>query len=132
MDRIVAGYIPTGDDRCRFDYNRLEEEVKKLVEDRLGDANFAMHVTEQNLPSTVPSQCHTFVVTTLADNITAPPVLFRSYSVERDPTTKCAIWQAARATSAAPTFFKPISIDSPHPPITYVDGGLRNNNPSWR
>ena len=36
------------------------------------------------------------------------------------------IWQAARATAAAPTYFKPIKIDDG----TYYDGGPRVNNPS--
>lgn len=39
----------------------------------------------------------------------------------------CAIWQACRATSAAPIFFPPIEIGKP--PVAYVDGGLGYNNP---
>lgn len=39
----------------------------------------------------------------------------------------CAIWQACRATSAAPTFFPPIEIG--RPPVAFVDGGLGYNNP---
>lgn len=37
------------------------------------------------------------------------------------------IWQAGRASSAAPTFFKTIKIDG----HTYMDGGLDVNNPTW-
>jgi len=39
----------------------------------------------------------------------------------------CPIWQACRATSAAPTFFPPMVIG--RPPTAYVDGGLGYNNP---
>jgi hypothetical protein len=39
----------------------------------------------------------------------------------------CKIWEAARATSAASTFFDPIEI-GPHKEV-YVDGGLGYNNP---
>jgi predicted acylesterase/phospholipase RssA len=39
----------------------------------------------------------------------------------------CSIWQAARATSAAPLFFDPITFGVP--PKTYGDGGLHYNNP---
>lgn len=39
----------------------------------------------------------------------------------------CAIWQACRATTAAPTFFPPVLIGDP--PIEYVDGALGRNNP---
>lgn len=53
-------------------------------------------------------------------------VLFRSYqSVESH--SGCKIWEAARATSAAPTFFKPIEIGRKQP---FIDGGMGCNNPS--
>jgi len=39
----------------------------------------------------------------------------------------CKIWQAARATSAAPTFFKRIKIGRKQ---EYIDGGMGCNNPS--
>jgi len=54
------------------------------------------------------------------------PVLFRTYE-SREPHSNCKIWEAARATSAAPTFFKSIEIGQAQP---YIDGGLGRNNPS--
>jgi len=54
------------------------------------------------------------------------PVLFRSYE-SRETHSNCKIWEAARATSAAPTFFKHIEIGRAQP---YIDGGLGRNNPS--
>jgi len=54
------------------------------------------------------------------------PVLFRSYE-SREPHSSCKIWEAARATSATPTFFKHIEIGRAQP---YIDGGLGRNNPS--
>jgi len=55
------------------------------------------------------------------------PMLFRSYeSQETHP--ECKIWEAARATSAAPTFFKRIEIGRAQP---FIDGGVGRNNPSW-
>ena len=69
------------------------------------------------------------------------PYLFRTYKnlhKNRDPTRKALdrnpalahdipIWQVARATSAAPTYFKPAEIDN----LKYLDGGFGNtNNPS--
>src|ERR1035441_1436357 len=54
-------------------------------------------------------------------------VLFRNYPAPWDYIDECAIWQACRATSAAPTFFPPIYIGNP--PMAYVDGGLGHNNP---
>ena len=54
------------------------------------------------------------------------PVLFRSY---QSPGTdsSCKVWEAARATSAVPFFFKPIVLGNKHP---LIDGGLGCNNPS--
>jgi Patatin-like phospholipase len=122
-DQLLAGEIPVGDDQCRFDFNVLENKLKELIMDRLGDEDWPMF--EGIAPS---GGCHTFVVARYAQNVGAPPVLFRSYSVEGDTRTKCAIWQAIRATTAMPTFLKPIYID--RPPIAYVDGGVGSNNPS--
>jgi Patatin-like phospholipase len=72
----------------------------------------------------------TFVVATKGLRAEGPPTLFRSYQCEGHNASECAIWEAARATSAAPTFFKPIKIAVPPPGATYVDGGLAHNNPS--
>ena len=44
-----------------------------------------------------------------------------------DLTVNSTVSQAARATSAAATYFPPVSIDS----RTFSDGGYRHNNPSW-
>ena len=54
------------------------------------------------------------------------PVLFRTYP-SRETHSGCKIWEAARATSAAPTFFKFIEIGRGQP---FIDGGLGRNNPS--
>lgn len=54
------------------------------------------------------------------------PHLFRTYK-SHETHLDCKIWQAARATSAAPTFFKRIEIGRGQP---FVDGGLGVNNPS--
>jgi hypothetical protein len=57
------------------------------------------------------------------------PRLFRTYSVDKYESFDCAIWEAARATSAAPTFFKRIFIGIPPMSEPFVDAGLGCNNP---
>jgi predicted acylesterase/phospholipase RssA len=52
--------------------------------------------------------------------------IFRSYDTPTEPASKATIVQAARATSAAPTFFKEQVIDG----VKYIDGGIGNNNPA--
>ncbi|KAF2827014.1 hypothetical protein CC86DRAFT_416800 [Ophiobolus disseminans] len=74
------------------------------------------------------------------------PTIFTNYirAVEVDPNgtdlseydyemanvdpMELAPWEAARATSAAPTYFP--SYSRQHSPA-YLDGGLRHNNPAW-
>lgn len=60
---------------------------------------------------------------------TSAPAVIRSYRSRRPDTLsdKVKIWEAARATSAASTFFDPVEIG----PFkqTYVDGALGWNNP---
>jgi predicted acylesterase/phospholipase RssA len=57
------------------------------------------------------------------------PVLFRTYTTAKAVDTlgisNCTIWQAGRATSAAPTFFDPIEIGNQ----LFVDGATGRNNP---
>jgi len=50
----------------------------------------------------------------------------RSYKSKYDPGLPFTVWQAARATSAAPSFFDPLSVKDI---TTLRDGSLRNNNP---
>jgi patatin-like phospholipase/acyl hydrolase len=55
------------------------------------------------------------------------PVMFRSYinPLEQSTLPSIKIWQAARATSAAPMYFEPLQVNG----NTFMDGGLQANNP---
>lgn len=57
------------------------------------------------------------------------PVFLRSYknpnNMEDSALVNMKLWQAARATSAAPAYFKPLQVNG----YTLVDGGLGANNP---
>jgi len=58
------------------------------------------------------------------------PRRFRSYKVRENPEINCTIWEAARATTAAPTFFKRISIAEPGQIAEdFLDAGIKCNNP---
>jgi hypothetical protein len=68
------------------------------------------------------------------------PYLFRSYAhldsgyvdpLERNPgpPQDCSIWEACRATTAAPTFFKPIEIKGQNG--KFLDGAQVAQNPNW-
>jgi hypothetical protein len=56
--------------------------------------------------------------------------LFRTYKIDgSNEYSDVTIWQAARATSAAPTFFKRIYIGPEGAKEEFLDGGLGSNNP---
>lgn len=57
--------------------------------------------------------------------------LLRSYNgYSAGDYTEATIWQAARATSAAPTFFKPLMMGPPGMEEKFVDGAVGYNNPT--
>lgn len=58
----------------------------------------------------------------------APPLRLRSYKTDLEPLSypDIKIWEAARATSAAPHYFVPMVINGDK----LVDGGLKANNPA--
>src|SRR5580704_2986380 len=65
-----------------------------------------------------------------AANLTAAiPRVFRTYRVSKNESFDCTIWEAARATMAAPTFFKAIDIGYPGLKERFIDGGYGRNNP---
>jgi predicted acylesterase/phospholipase RssA len=60
--------------------------------------------------------------------------LFRSYKVFDVGTyqEEMKVWQAGRATSAAPTFFKRLKMGDKNAEEQFLDGGLGSNNPSMK
>ena len=57
--------------------------------------------------------------------------LFRTYNIE-GPNDNIKIWEAARATSAAPMIFKRICIGPTGAEEEFLDGGMGCNNPVLR
>src|SRR5579862_2479706 len=123
-DHTIFGVLPTGEKRCHFDSAILERVIQGLIEKKLKDKNASMAETNND------KICRTFIVATSAAVAEGPPILFRSYNTHENNAAKCAIWKAARATSATPSFFDPVFINIPAPGAWYVDGGLRYNNPA--
>ncbi|KAK4167469.1 acyl transferase/acyl hydrolase/lysophospholipase, partial [Cladorrhinum sp. PSN259] len=68
----------------------------------------------------------TIVLAITKVNVNAGPTLFKTYDVE--PAWKdCTIWEVARATSAATTFFGPIKTGRDN--IAFIDAAFGYNNP---
>ncbi|NOK64444.1 MAG: patatin [Chloroflexi bacterium AL-W] len=60
------------------------------------------------------------------------PFFFKSERAQRDESYNFPMWQVARATTAAPTYFEPLSIEMENDQDYYalIDGGVFANNPA--
>ncbi|KAG5633852.1 hypothetical protein H0H81_004807 [Sphagnurus paluster] len=106
-----------------FKASVLERAIKEIVGRHCdGDPEARMKVDR---PST---KCKAFVCAMPGANLGAPRI-FRSYDVKENQSYNCTIWEAARATSAAPTFFKRIEVGEEGLKEPFVDAGLGCNNP---
>lgn len=105
-----------------FKAKTLEAKIKELVKDKnLGD-----HMLDT---SNDMRRAKSFVCAMPANNM-AHPRRFRTYQVRENASPNCFIWEASRATTAAPTFFKRISIgEEGRAKEDFIDGGIRCNNP---
>jgi hypothetical protein len=120
-----------------FKASNLEKAIKGVVERKLGSAEEKMFETEG---------CKTYDLSTFfkviqltgavrfvcavpARHITKEPRLLRTWSADKNPGYNCTIWEAGRATSAAPRFFKRIRIGDPGLQEEFIDAGMGCNNP---
>jgi patatin-like phospholipase/acyl hydrolase len=112
-----------------FDASRLEEAVQRIVESTTDDKNAPL------LDPLDEKGCKVAVFTLNQYNVNpAEPEILRSYSVKGiapDVTNPWTIWEAARATSAATTFFKPLTRGQSYRAVKWYDAGLIYNNPAY-
>ncbi|KAF5360891.1 hypothetical protein D9756_004636 [Leucocoprinus leucothites] len=132
---IMLGRLRMTIDQCIEAYEHLAAQIfgasmackvedvmhTEIVKQYTGDEEALMSDTSEN-------PCRVFVVATRADNISNRIAThLRTYTnpnVEKS-FSDYKIWEAARATSAAPTYFPRIKLGD----YEYVDGGLGFNNP---
>ncbi|KAG8527342.1 uncharacterized protein KY384_007494 [Bacidia gigantensis] len=109
-----------------FRASTLEIKIKEVVAGQeLGE--YMLNEAGSDLAATGK----VFVCAVPNDNMSHPR-LFRSYKVRENTSANCKIWEAARATTAAPTFFKPARIFDGDGASSedFLDGGLLYNNPA--
>ncbi|KAJ7440029.1 FabD/lysophospholipase-like protein [Mycena latifolia] len=114
----------------KFKASQLEAAIQKIVKE-----NSASQDPEEPMkdPLGRDAICRTpsFVCAQSAHAMRGNiPVLFRTYDSPHERTATCTIWEAARATSAAPTFFKRIEIGPTSRAEAFLDGGLGRNIPT--
>ncbi|KAI7270227.1 general substrate transporter [Hortaea werneckii] len=109
----------------RYDSKELEKAIKEVI------TGTGLH-RDALLRHNPTPKCRCFVVALSEQARTITH--FTNYKKDHEMSNfydKVKIWEAARATSAATSFFDPIMIDG----SAYVDGGLGMNNPVdrlWR
>lgn len=94
------------------------ENIDKVLEERFGDTRLRQALTP--------------VLITSYDIERRLPFFFRSERARKRPDYDFPMVQAARATSAAPTYFEPVKIDAGDSQDYYalIDGGVFANNPA--
>jgi len=102
----------------RYNVKDLEDNIETVL-------HKAEETRETGLFDDRPDCCRTFVVAKRRLALDASAVLLRSYEIDGSEV-QCTILEAARATSAAPTFFPEAKIGRDY----YIDGGIGSNNPA--
>eukprot|EP00029_Vermamoeba_vermiformis_P006225 TRINITY_DN2385_c0_g1_i2.p2 TRINITY_DN2385_c0_g1~~TRINITY_DN2385_c0_g1_i2.p2 ORF type:complete len:371 (+),score=37.88 TRINITY_DN2385_c0_g1_i2:1375-2487(+) len=107
-----------------FDASILETELKKAFgKKRLNELSTTNPISSTNL-------IRIFAASTRVKEGRAEPFLFRTYNKPEGSSyagsTSFYVWEAARATSAAPIYFSEFVKEGE----TYIDGGVGTNNPT--
>jgi len=109
--------------RIRALGNAVEEKypsgpVEDVLKEYFDDTNLSQAVTDVLITSyEIQQRC---------------PFFFKSHNAKRNPQDDYLMRDAARATSAAPTYFEPgfIEANAEHKDLALIDGGVFANNPS--
>ncbi|KAI9824171.1 MAG: hypothetical protein M1826_007429 [Phylliscum demangeonii] len=108
-----------------FKATTLKSQIEELVADQeRGD---------EMLDETENREMGKAFVAAMPAHDMAYPRLFRTYGVRENASANCKIWEAARATTAAVTFFKRIAIGQEGSVMEeFIDAGIKCNNPAIR
>ncbi|KAI9814498.1 MAG: hypothetical protein M1826_002245, partial [Phylliscum demangeonii] len=105
-----------------FNATTLQNRAQELVADQERGEDMLDDTDDSN-----SKLGRAFVLAMPARNMTHPR-LFRTYRARENASINCKIWEAARATTAAVTFFKRIAIGQEE----FIDAGIKCNNPAIR
>ncbi|KAI1125085.1 acyl transferase/acyl hydrolase/lysophospholipase [Nemania abortiva] len=128
--------ILPGSPKGAFSAQALEQVIKQTVrrfcvespciDQRSQGQSTVESCPHENAELRNPSCTKTVVLAITKDNVDATPTLFTTYDTSAS-YKGCTIWQVARATSAATTFFKSIKVGRDN--VEFIDAGFGTNNP---
>ena len=124
---ILNGVVPVGDDEIRFDAKALDDFVRELVREKVGEDESDAYLDIGVPPSFVSRTC---VISKSIGNDESRLAIFRSYHCHESRPDQFPIWEVARCTTAAQPFFKPIFIEKQSPGHLYSSDSTEYSNPS--
>jgi patatin-like phospholipase/acyl hydrolase len=95
-----------------------DEELTRALRHYIGDARV--------------SEARTRVLMAAYELETRQPYFVKSWRTDEEPERNITLWEAAHATSAAPTYFEPALVTQPgaEPDLSLIDGGVFATNPA--
>ena len=105
--------------------------LENLLEEKF-PADGLEQVLKQYFGDTRVSEALAEVLVTSYDIERRKPFFFKRHDARQDPGFDWPMWQAARATSAAPTYFEPAKLEVAGSTdyFALIDGGVYANNPA--
>ncbi|KAL6713171.1 hypothetical protein ACLMJK_009292 [Lecanora helva] len=110
--------------QARYDPQKIKTEIENLLSEYGFPKDSLFTEEEPNNEEKRRCRVSVSIVVLLAQE-TGNQVILRSYKNDLHDQVSATISQAARATSAASSYFPPVTISG----LQYVDGATRNNNP---
>lgn len=101
-----------------FDEKYDADAIERILQNKFGSAS----LSDASTPVLVPAY----------EIEQRRPYFFKSHRAKESSERDILMWKAARATSAAPTYFEPfkINIEGPLEYLALIDGGVYANNPA--
>lgn len=115
--------VRNGKVQPRYKTEELEQAIKQVITNAGG-------TSDDRFRGAKNSVCKTVVIALTAES--AIPIRFTDYEKDGEHSNfynEVRIWEVARATSAATSFFAPMKINHAGEPRCFVDAGLGHNNP---
>jgi hypothetical protein len=117
LSETVFGAMSNPISIAEFDHHTLEIALKKVITESSLNLQADAPLADENT-------CKTFIIA-VRTRAAGAAVRMRTYNTRTDDAFPARIWEAARATSATSSFFKPITIS-----VRYREGGPGWNNPT--
>jgi patatin-like phospholipase/acyl hydrolase len=125
-EELIDLYAEHGDEIFHRSAWRRISTLRGLSDERYGHEALE-NLLRQYMGDEVLGNALTHVLVSTYDIENRQPFFFKSW---RDESKQVEMWQAARATSAAPTYFEPALVRVVNDDLALVDGGVYINNPA--